>query len=85
MNEVIKYKDFYVSVAFNSTYGDDMTLVDETALIFEQNGRRRFWILNHDVRDIYKDCKNLEEAKDVFRREYKKGNGAFWSDYETDE
>lgn len=81
-NEVIQHKGYYVSVAFNSTFGDDLKYIDETALVFNQRGKRRFWILKHDARGIYSGL-SLLEAKRLFVREAKKGNQAFWSDYDS--
>ena len=81
-NDVVKKDGFYISVAFKSTLGDGLEEIDETALVFTEDGRQRFWILKHDVRGIYDQAHTLEEAKAIFLREVAKGNEAFWSDYD---
>lgn len=78
-----EHKNWWISVAYNSTYaGLSRQLIDETALVFiQKNGKRRFWILQHDVHEIYQGVKSLRKAKDIYIREHNKGNCAFWSDY----
>lgn len=81
-NTVYNHDGFYVSVAYNITYdnGDLSKLIDETALVFEENGRKRYWILKHDVHSIYEGL-TLEQAKAVYRQEHIKGKAGFWTDY----
>ena len=80
---VDKPEGYRVSVAFNCTMDTDGSYIDETALVFDDKGKTRFWILKYDVRNIY-DGKTLEEAKNIYREEVNKGNIAFWSDYDVD-
>ena len=80
-NTVYKHKGYYVSVAYKSTYHNDV-LIDETALVFKEKNRKRYWILKNDVHEIY-DRLSLKDAKKVFAKEFIKGNSAFWSDAEV--
>lgn len=86
-NTVYEHDSFYVSVAYNSTYdgpSPDGNLIDETALVFRDNcGLIRYWILMHDVHEIY-DGKTLAEAKAEYRKRHHAGEAAFWSDYENE-
>lgn len=81
-NEIEYHKGYYVSVAYGSTFDDDGKRINETALVFEENGRNRYWILKHDVSDIY-EGKTLEEAKDIYRSRHE-NEACFWSDYDEE-
>jgi hypothetical protein len=64
-NKKIQHEGFYISVARNASYDNNSKLVDETALVFEENGEKVFWTLKHDVSSSF-DGLTLDQAKKTF-------------------
>lgn len=83
--KTIEYKNYYISQINNSTYESNGKLIGETALVFTEKGKKRFWILKYDRTDDYKKISSLKKAKEFYAREHNKGQCAFWTDAEQEE